>query len=709
MLDRSEAKRRTRRVPQSGFAPAAFFQPGRNAWRVERAQRVAVLVDAGPYFRALAAAIEAAERQVVIVGWDIHTRTPFVPRGDGFEELGDFLHRVARAKPELEISVVAWESSPIYFFERELLPGVRLESDRVRFCYATDHATGASHHQKLVVVDDRVAFSGGIDLTIARWDEPEHRAVDPRRKRPNGELYTPVHDVQIAVVGELARERFANACGEQLEAPDVETEVWPVGLVPDLTDVEVAIARTAAPYHGREAVREVEALFVDALASARHTVYIENQYFTSKSMGDAIAARLAEKNGPEVLLVTPHEQCGVLEERTMGVLRAHLLDRMKAADKYGRFRVLCPKVGDEWVNVHSKVMVVDYRFLRVGSANMSNRSMALDTECDVALEAHDDAEAASIRRVRDRLVAEHLGCTLEEVEAACEEHGSLGAAIDALACEGRGFGPVATPDGLDREGALQQAALADPDRPMEQAILAGAITEDGAVRAHRRFPRLVAVVGFALAAAGIGAIVTYAPAPEAIAEWFGPVREHPLGPLAGFVAFVLAALAFIPVTILIVAAVLVFGPYWGAAIGISGTLVSASLGWALGRTSLRRVVLRFASPRLERLHRKLGERGLLAALFVRIVPIAPFNVVNMLAGSAHMRFRHFILGSAITTVPGVLAIAFASDRVVEAVIHPSFGSIVIAVVVVGCLAFAIRWLGRFIAKSRGAGRPEPRA
>jgi uncharacterized membrane protein YdjX (TVP38/TMEM64 family) len=474
----------------------------------------------------------------------------------------------------------------------------------------------------------------------------------------------------------------------------------------DLTDVDVAISRTAATYRKRPEVREAEAMYLDAIAAARRTIYIENQYFTSRAVGEAIAKHLAERDGPEILLVTPKEQCGVLEERTLGVLRAELFERVKAADTYGRFHVLCPVVDGVAVNVHSKVLVTDDRFLKVGSANMSNRSMALDTECDLSIEAQSAAQAAAIRRVRDRLLAEHLGRSETELARAIDEHGSVAAAIRALDGGARRFEPAAVPEAAGDPDALEQATVADPEGPLERAVVAATFSEEAAQRAHRRFPRIAAAVAFALGAAGIAAIVAHTPNPETIAEWFAPLREHPLGPLAGFAAFVAAALAFVPVTILIVAAVLVFGPWWGTAVAISGTLVSASIGWFLGRTRLRRGILRFASPRLERLQRRLADRGLLAAFVVRIVPVAPFAVVNILAGSANLRFRHFFLATTITIVPGVIAVAFASDRVVEAVLNPSFSTIAVAVVVVGALAAALRWLGRFIERSRGPRAPD---
>ena len=92
---------------------------------------------------------------------------------------------------------------------------------RVRFYMDDKHPVGASQHQKIVVVDDAVAFSGGLDLRKWRWDTPEHHIDDQRRVDPDGKPYPPFHDVQMVVdgaaaaaLGQLARERWQRATGE---------------------------------------------------------------------------------------------------------------------------------------------------------------------------------------------------------------------------------------------------------------------------------------------------------------------------------------------------------------------------------------------------------------------------------------------------------------------------------------------------------------
>lgn len=111
-----------------------------------------------------------------------------------------------------------------------------------------------------------------------------------------------------------------------------------------LEKVGVAISRTQPAYNGNPEIREVEALYLDAIAAAQHSIYIEAQYFTSTAIADALAKRLTEPGGPEVLLLLPRDGAGWLEQNTMTVLRARLLRRLCAADRFGCLRVYYPAV-----------------------------------------------------------------------------------------------------------------------------------------------------------------------------------------------------------------------------------------------------------------------------------------------------------------------------------------------------------------------------
>jgi phospholipase D1/2 len=153
-----------------------------------------------------------AERQVHIIGWDIHSETPLVgPSGrvdDGLPiALGPFLKELLLAKPELRINILVWDFAALYAAEREWNSADKFTAGcggRIRFCLDSSLPLGSSQHQKIVVIDNAIAFSGGLDLTIRRWDTSEHLAEHPLRRDPDGKPYPPFHDVQCMVEGEAA-------------------------------------------------------------------------------------------------------------------------------------------------------------------------------------------------------------------------------------------------------------------------------------------------------------------------------------------------------------------------------------------------------------------------------------------------------------------------------------------------------------------------
>ena len=204
-----------------------IIKEGINCWKTAPADRVAFLVDARAYFRAFYQAVLRAEKSVAILGWDIDSRVRLIreekdPRPEYPVELGEFLNRAAKRK-KIDIRILIWDPNLIYRFEREAFPQIRLgwkTHRRVRFKLDDHHPFGSSLHQKIVVIDDRIAFCGGIDLTRNRWDTREHIPRDRRRKTPGGDYYAPFHDIQMAIsgeaaarLGELARDRWERATG----------------------------------------------------------------------------------------------------------------------------------------------------------------------------------------------------------------------------------------------------------------------------------------------------------------------------------------------------------------------------------------------------------------------------------------------------------------------------------------------------------------
>ena len=244
---------------------------------------MAVLNDAAAYFGALRDALLLAERQVHIVGWDIHSETPLVgPSGrvdDGLPvALGPFLAGLLTVKPALRINILIWDFAALYAVEREWNSAAKFMAGtegRIRFCLDSSLPLGSSQHQKIVVIDNAVAFSGGLDLTIRRWDTSEHRAEHPLRRDPDGKPYPPFHDVQCMVegeaavaLGEIAMARWA-AAGCTVEGCEtVEGDRWPASVPAGARQIQAGIARTELITADCSGADEVARLFEASINAA---------------------------------------------------------------------------------------------------------------------------------------------------------------------------------------------------------------------------------------------------------------------------------------------------------------------------------------------------------------------------------------------------------------------------------------------------------
>jgi phosphatidylserine/phosphatidylglycerophosphate/cardiolipin synthase-like enzyme len=466
--------------PGKSRSPLRFLTVGRNCPTVATAERAAVLIDGAAYFYWLEQTIVRARRSILIVGWDFDAGFSLTPDRPGSPTLGELLRARVEAEPGLQVRILVWSLGIVHG------PGAAMpmlfgadwqDHPRIHVRLDSKHPIYGSHHQKIVCIDDAVAFAGGMDLTIERWDTPEHRADDPHRVNPDGSKYPPVHDIQIVVDGEaaqaiadVARRRWQNAT-EEFVAPLSGSEItWPPELDAQFRNVAVGIACTNPEYGDLPPVGEAAMLTLDAIALARRSLYIEAQYLTAWVVERRLAESLQAPEGPEIVIVLTEQSPGKLERFVMGKNRNRLLRRLRRRDKHGRLRVYYAAVpgrdGECEIKIHSKLIIVDDDFIRVGSSNLNNRSIGLDSELDVAIEAQDDDTRMTIRSVRETLLAEHLGTDARTVSEAIAREGSIIRAIESLNTGPRGLRPLAA---MWRDGALASLPLTwllDPPRPI---------------------------------------------------------------------------------------------------------------------------------------------------------------------------------------------------------------------------------------------------
>jgi phosphatidylserine/phosphatidylglycerophosphate/cardiolipin synthase-like enzyme len=417
-------------------------------WRWGRADRAAMLVDSAAYFASALELMSKAKRSITLLGWGFDPRTRLKPDTEGNEhgpdEIGRVLQRLNDERPELKIRLLIWKSALPVSASQHFFPHRAkgwFAGSPIRFELDATVPMGACHHQKVLIVDEAVAISGGGDICVDRWDSTAHLDHDPRRLMPGGECHDPRHEVMMMVDGEaarnladLARLRWLRAVGEYIDPLDqANHDPWPAFVSPNFTGVNVGVARTEPRWRGDPGVREIETLHLQAIARAERCIYLENQYFTSPLIAEALVARLQEPDGPEVVLISTRHSPSWFDQATMDRTRLTLIERLEAADQFGRFRAFCPHTSKGvGIIVHSKVSIIDDEMLRAGSGNLNMRSAGFDTEVDQVIEAKDDACREAIRAFKMRLLAHHIGCSPATLEGALDEHGRLTLAIDAV-------------------------------------------------------------------------------------------------------------------------------------------------------------------------------------------------------------------------------------------------------------------------------------
>ncbi|SDZ03761.1 VTT domain-containing protein [Nitrosomonas halophila] len=692
-----------------------IIHSGHNCWRVADATKVSILVDGEDYFRALHEVMQRARHAIYILAWDMDSRVRLLREEQPTQlptELGELINTLLKQRPGLEVYILNWDWAMLYALEREWIPiywsGWKKQS-RLHYELDAHCPFGGSQHQKLVIIDDKIAFCGGIDLGKHRWDSSAHAPKDSRRIDPNNKAYPPFHDMQMLVEGEaakalaeLARARWLQATGEQLSAAPISdaNNLWPEHVEALFSQVKVAIARTVPAFNNTPEKREVESLYIDSISAAKRLIYIENQYFTAGKIAKILASRLTEPDGPEVVLVQPLRTGGWLEQHTMDVLRYRVTQKLRDADQHNRLRICYPRhqaLGEAYIGLHSKLMIVDDDFLRIGSANLSNRSMGLDSECDLAIEADNTAQQEAIRAFRSRLLSEHFDLSEGELKSELARQGSLLKLIDTRQNFPRTLSILDCKVEELTEEILPDSDYIDPERPTEMDALAEEfipVEESKSIR--KQLITTVMVLSTAVFTAGLWKW-------SVLGDWIALQREvidvsQPLSLFVTTLGFALAGLLAVPVTLLVIL-VAVFFDFWpGIFYTISGALLSTLMGYAAGYFLGRKTVTQLAGHRLNRLSRQLIKNGLMAVIRVRLVPVAPFAIINLVAGATHLYLKNLILGTLLGMLPGILIIFLFVELLVSAIDNPEPDAIISFVIFVGSIALVLFMLKKRLDK-----------
>jgi uncharacterized membrane protein YdjX (TVP38/TMEM64 family) len=426
-------------------------------------------------------------------------------------------------------------------------------------------------------------------------------------------------------------------------------------------------------------VRECEALFIDSIASAKRSIWVENQYFTNLVVAKALAARLREPDGPEIVIVGPKSCSGWLEEQTMGALRQQVLLELTRADLHGRLRLsyaVTSRVHDVCTFIHSKIMVIDDEMLRIGSANLSSRSMGMDTECDLTVVAHGDARVREkITHVRNRLMAEHLGTDAEGVARAIERAGSLRGAVDSFAGNDRALEPIEVCEDEEPKEMSEVVKLAaDPDEPMVVTrAIDRLLPEIDTSNEYRR----VAVLALPLALLG-AAYIALVRAGE-ISDWFsgaGPRAFLEAAPgmpdlmVWALALSVVGGLMLVPLEVLVLGAIVLFGPLVGGPLAFVAALIASAIGYFAGKALGGKRVIPLIGVRAYRVGRELPGRSSVSVAVLRLVSAFSSASIHLLCGATRVPLRSYALGTIAALVPIIVVLSLLGGLLRRTILHP---------------------------------------
>ncbi len=709
-----------------------IFVPGRNCWKTVGADFVSIVVDYGNYYRDLHESIVKARHSIFILGWDIDSRIKLL-RGEAAETspypntLFDLLCWKAHENPHIQIYLNKWNYSAFFMRERESFWEHKWKScglPNIHICLDGMIPLGACHHQKIICIDDETVYWGGMDVALGRWDFRQHRVHNSHRADPCGlphfegtKPFLPYHDIQAVMAGpaagqmaKLVRERWKLASDveplpQRYPSDASLPKTWPDTDPPDFENIEVSISRTVPAMAGQDAIREIEAVYLDEIAKAENFIYIENQFLCSDSIARAINRQLIAKPGLRVLAISCWEPQGIMERKAMWGGRVRFRDLIEENGVADRV-VLAYPVSEECgeravVRIHSKLMIIDDKWMHLGSSNINNRSMGMDTECDVIIIGMHEAARQKISAVRTDLIREHCGRPAEEIERMIEQGRYPSEFLKPMPYSTQFLARIDDEIYREEKFVSLARAVADPKQPFIPARWTN-IFHHGKNRKKSQL-KTVYLAGFLLLGGLLTVLWKYAGVSEYmsleyLSSLFASHEESFLTYIWVIALYVVCSLLFVPVTILTAAVIVVFGGVKGVLLSFIAAMLSSAVGYQLGNR-IGPDYLRHFSRLTETILNKISHMNVAGVAIIRNLPLAPFPVVNLVFGISNVSLLTFMTGTFIGLLPGKLTLAFLGDSISALIKSPSTENIlylssiftVWIVVMVACNKLAQHW------------------
>jgi len=659
-----------------------------------KANKLKVFYDTASYYEGFADTIQNARDSIIILGWDIHSKLKLRRDEKDYDypiELGELLNELCQRNKNLKIYVLVWDFALIYLLERELFPRIQFEwktHRNIKFIKDSSHGIGVSHHQKIVVVDNKVAFVGGIDLAPQRWDTWKHLPEDKRRKDPRGNFYTPFHDMQAMLEGPVARQladiaiqRWKRATKKKIKITTSEKSPWPANYIPDMENVNVNIARTYGKWKNYPEVREIESMYIRQIEMAKKYIYIENQYLSSNIICDTLLNSLSKKEGPEIVIIQPKELNGWLEKKTIGLLRDHVVKKLREADKHKRLLILYPAYRDSErevaIHVHAKIAFFDNEIFRIGSANLSNRSMGVDSECDIIVAANNKNIQNTIKNMRNKLLSNHLSIEQALFDKELLERKSLIATINNLKGKNKTLIDFIPSEEIQLSDNMPKEIVADPESPIKIDEFISELNFQKKIKKksfYFKVLKILLVIGIIFLIWKTFKLEEYTQ-PKKVVEFFEPHKDGLAGFFIIMLFYIIGGLVIFPITLIIIITALLFDPIYAFFYAIIGSLISSYITYFLGEILFHDIIRKLAGNKIHVLNKYLKKQSILIIAGIRLLPVAPFSIINMICGATKVKPLIFIIGTAIGMFPGILGLTVFSVSIIEIVKNPNIYNI----------------------------------
>ncbi len=661
------------------------------------------------YFESLHQSLSNAQEQVFILGWDIDFRIQLIDREikapNPYKDqrcLGGLLSHMAHQNKNLKIFILIWDHPFFYGSDREMFSQIKAKywfPDNIFFFRDDSHPFTGCHHQKLVVIDGKTAYVGGIDLTSGRWDQLDNPALSYGREDITVGKYPPFRDFMIQVSGDASAhfarhfirrwKRGVSIFDRRIDSPKKMTQCQNCNSI-------LYIARSSPRYKLYPQVKEVLKIHVELIKRAKELIYIENQYLTNSDIVSALIHQCKNNPNLQVTIILPSVLQGVFEKYSMERKLKKIIKKLNREDQ--RLNNLClfyPMRKKEdgsfiSVNVHGKIMIVDDCFLKVGSSNLNMRSMGLDTELDVVIQ---DGNADQLRSLKVKILASLLQSDETRIENELSECGNINSLLNKkyLNVSVRNLVFKASSEDTFLEELVQSLPM-DESHPLEIEQLAEELFQQSRLK---WFKKIILNVFIFLLLSGLTYLavyysrflISYAPFST---EFLNNLIEHESSWLFGlgfFVFYIFAGLVFFPLNLFILVNATLFSPLGAIALSFLGAMLVGSLGFWIGQfLGLSYLLKRFPS-KANKVLETVKKGGVIPIFLLRMIPLLPYSLTNFLLGAINYRFRHYFVGTTLGLLPGIIVFVVLQRTLLDLLFYPNAHNLILFFAIVVIVLF----------------------